>query len=93
MDGTTTLGDGTLSGGAATFSISSLAVASHSITAVYSGDTNFTASTSSALTQKVNQSSTTTCGLVGQSLDLGQSVTFTATIAPIRREAGRRREP
>jgi hypothetical protein len=56
--GTTTLGTGTLSttGGVtkATFSISSLAVGSHSITAVYGGDTNFKASTSAALSEKIN---------------------------------------
>src|SRR5205085_1810660 len=39
-DGATTLGTGTLSGGSATFSTSTLSVASHSVTAVYGGDTN-----------------------------------------------------
>src|SRR5712692_1014932 len=38
----------------ATFSTSALAVGSHSITAVYSGDTNFGTSTSSALTQMID---------------------------------------
>src|SRR5258708_24151735 len=38
----------------ATFSTSALAVGSHSITAVYSGDSNFGTSTSSALTQTVD---------------------------------------
>ena len=55
MDGATTLGTGTLSAGVATFSISSLAIGGHTITAVYGGDTNFTGSTSSGLTQTVNQ--------------------------------------
>ena len=59
-DGSTTLGTGTLSGGTATFSTSQLAVGPNSITAVYGGDTNFTTSTSSALTQTVNQDGTTT---------------------------------
>ena len=49
-DGSTTLGSPVaLSGGTATISTSQLAVGSHSITAVYGGDTNFTTSTSSAL--------------------------------------------
>ncbi len=48
-DGSATLGTGTLSGGVATFSTASLSVGSHSITAVYGGDTNFTTSTSSSL--------------------------------------------
>ncbi|MFP5230138.1 MAG: FG-GAP-like repeat-containing protein [Acidobacteriota bacterium] len=50
-DGASTLGTGTLSaGGSATYSTSSLAAGSHSITAVYSGDSNFSGSTSAALT-------------------------------------------
>ena len=54
-DNTTVLGTGTLSGGVAKFSTSTLSVASHSITAVYSSDTNYAASTSSILTQTVNK--------------------------------------
>jgi hypothetical protein len=45
-----------LSGGVAKLSTSALSVASHSITAVYSGDTNYAASTSSTLTQTVKKS-------------------------------------
>jgi Bacterial Ig-like domain (group 3)/Divergent InlB B-repeat domain len=44
-----------LSGGVATFSTASLSVGSHSITATYGGDSNFQGSTSSVLTQVVNQ--------------------------------------
>jgi hypothetical protein len=58
MDGSTFLGTGSLSGGRATFQTSTLSVATHQITAVYSGDANFTGSTSAALTQTVNQSGT-----------------------------------
>ena len=54
MDGTTVLGTITLSGGSAAFTTSALAVGSHSITAVYSGDFNYLASTSPVLVQKVN---------------------------------------
>jgi hypothetical protein len=54
-DGTTKLGTGTLnSSGAATYSTSTLAVGAHSITAAYGGDTNFAASTSSAVTVTVS---------------------------------------
>jgi hypothetical protein len=53
VDATTVLGQGTLSGGVATLTTSSLAVGSHAITAVYSGSTNFVASTSGTLTQAV----------------------------------------
>ena len=55
-DGVTTLGTGTLGGGSTTFMTSALAVGSHSITAVYGGDANFSGSTSSPLTQIVNNS-------------------------------------
>jgi len=54
-DNTTVLGTGTLSGGVAKLSTSALSVASHSITAVYSSDTNFASSTSSTLTQTVQK--------------------------------------
>ena len=84
LDGSTTLGTGTLSGGTATFSISTLAVAAHSITVVYGGDTNFLTSPSGILTQTVKQVATTSA--VSSSVNplavFGQAVTFTATIAP-----------
>lgn len=81
LDGTTSLGTSTVSSSAAQLSLSTLSPGSHSITAKYSGDTNFTASTSTAVTQTVNQASTTTA--VGSNLNpatFGQSVVFTATV-------------
>ena len=58
LDGTTTIGTGIAlnSSGVATFSTSTLTVSGSplSITAVYSGDTNFTTSTSNAVSQVVN---------------------------------------
>jgi hypothetical protein len=82
-DGTTTLGTGTVSSGKATFSTSTLIAASHSITAVYGGDTNYNTSTSSALTQTVNKA-TTTVTLTSSSNPSasGVTVTFTATVSP-----------
>ena len=60
LDGSTQIGTGTLdSTGVATFGDSALAVGTHSITAVYAGDTNFITSTSSVLSQVVNQATTT----------------------------------
>ena len=47
-DGTTLLGSSPVSGGAATWDASALAVGTHSFTAVYSGDSNFNPNTSSA---------------------------------------------
>jgi hypothetical protein len=52
-DGTTTLGTGAVSGNKATFTTASLTLGIHSITAVYSGDSSYTASTSAALQQSV----------------------------------------
>ena len=81
-DGTMVLGSGTLSGGVASFSTNSLSVASHSITAVYGRDGNFTTSTSVVLSQVVNQDRTSTSlnSPVNPSV-FGQSVTFTATVS------------
>jgi large repetitive protein len=81
-DGSTTLGTGTLSSGQATFSTSALSLGSHSVTAVYGGDSKFNTSSSSTLSQTVNTANTTTS--VSSSANpavSGQSVTFTATVA------------
>jgi hypothetical protein len=48
-DGSTLLGTTAVSGGSAAFSISSLAVGAHSITAFYTGDANFNQNTASAV--------------------------------------------
>ncbi|HEY6348885.1 MAG TPA: Ig-like domain-containing protein [Candidatus Angelobacter sp.] len=81
-DGSATLGTSTLDGtGHATFATSTLAVASHSITATYNGSSTFNPSTSSVLTQTVNKDGTTST--VTSSLNpsrRGQMVTFTATV-------------
>jgi Bacterial Ig-like domain (group 3) len=84
-DGATTLGTGTLNGsGQATFSTSSLALGSHSITAVYSGDLVYNPSTSSTLSQTVNQNNTTTTvGSTPNPGTFGASVTFTATVSSV----------
>ena len=83
-DGATTLGTGTLNASRqATFTTSSLSAGSHSITAVYGGDSNFSGSTSPVLTQTVGQAATTTA--VSSSPNpsaFGQAVTFTATVTP-----------
>src|SRR5262249_52318553 len=83
LDGATTLGTGTLSAGKATLLVSSLTVGSHTLTAVYSGDTNFAGNTSAAITQTVNKATTTTAlvSSVNPSTT-GQTVTFTATVSP-----------
>jgi hypothetical protein len=90
MDGNNVLGTGTLgSNGQATFTTSSLSVASHSITAVYGGSTSYNGSTSAVLTQKVNKAATRTTVVSSQNPStVGQAVTFTATVLPVAPGAG-----
>jgi len=82
-NGSTLLGSGTISGaGKASFSSSTLKISTGaSITAVYSGDTNFAGSTSPAVVQVVNKAGTSTA--IVSSLNpstSGAKVTFTATV-------------
>src|SRR5207248_6936960 len=58
------------------------ALGAHSITAAYNGDSNFTGSTSSALSQVVNKA-TTTATVVSSANPgvLNQPIIFTATVA------------
>jgi hypothetical protein len=68
LDGKAPLGSSTLnSAGVATFTISSLAVGRHRITARYNGSSTFNSSTSAALTQTVN-SATIAATLASQTL-------------------------
>jgi sugar lactone lactonase YvrE len=58
-NGSATLGSGTVTAGTASYSTSALAVGTHSLTAVYGGNANHLASTSSAVTDTVNPVTTT----------------------------------
>jgi len=82
LDGTTTLGSGTLDGtGKATFATSSLMAGSHSITAAYSGDTNNLISTSTAVVQTVLQIATSTTLATGTNPGVaGAPFILTATV-------------
>ncbi|MDE1769010.1 MAG: Ig-like domain repeat protein [Thaumarchaeota archaeon] len=87
----TSIGTGITSGSVATYSTSSLSVATHSITASYPGDANFGPSdnTASPLAQSITLGTTTT--QVTPSLNpsqAGQSVTFTAQVSPVSPAAG-----
>jgi hypothetical protein len=79
-DGTTTLGTASTNGiGVATYATSALTVGSHSITAVYSANTNYAASTSAVLTQVVNPAApvvTSVAGPAPGTYRLGQFLTF-----------------
>jgi autotransporter-associated beta strand protein len=89
-NGSTNLGMAKVgSTGVATLDTSSLPVALNSITAVYSGDTAFAGSTSTAMTVTVVQASTTTT--LTSSLNpsaAGEPVTLTATVAAVSPGAG-----
>lgn len=79
--GTTVLGTKTLSGGAASLSVSTLTVATHSITADYSGNATFAASASTVLHQVVTKAaSKTTLVSSANPSTSGETVTFTATV-------------
>ena len=82
LDGTTVIGTGTLSAGVATLTISSLAVGTHSITASYGGDPNFSATVSGTLTQVVEDFNFTISAPSVVVLP-GGTATFTFTVAPI----------
>ena len=72
-----------VSSGTAKCTVADLATGGHWITAVYSGDSNYAASTFSGLSQTVNKKATTTTvvsSLLGPST-AGEAVTFTATVS------------
>ena len=72
----------TLTGGAASCSTSTLASGTHSITAQYSGDTNYNAATSGAVSQVVNAKTTPSISLASSAnpSTTGDSVTFTSNV-------------
>jgi hypothetical protein len=82
MSGTTSLGAAQLTGGTASLTTTNLPTGTDSITAVYSGDSNFSGSASTAVSQTVNKasSSTTLKSSLNPSTS-GQSVTLTANIS------------
>jgi hypothetical protein len=84
LDGTTPLGPGTLSGGVATLTTSLLTVGTHSISAVYSGGTNFVAATSAVLTQCVMDISLSdpSAGGTSQTVTAGGNAIYSLAIAP-----------
>ncbi|MGB7752651.1 MAG: glycoside hydrolase family 44 protein [Candidatus Acidiferrales bacterium] len=86
-DGSTQIGTASLnSSGSAVFDTSSLAIGSHSISAAYSGGTNFASSTSAAVSVTISApakiATTTSVSASATQLTPGQNVTFTAGVAP-----------
>jgi hypothetical protein len=81
MDGSTILGIATLTSGSATVSTSSLDAASHTITATYSGDSNFTTSSGTTAETVSKNATTTALDAAPTTSVFGQSVTFTAAVS------------
>jgi len=89
LDGATVIGSGIALNGSdvASMSISSLAVGPHNISANYSGDTNYSASSSTVVSLVVTTSIAADFGLAASPASLsvapGASVTSTVTITPV----------
>ncbi len=85
MEGTRQTGSSTLSAsGTATLSVSAMTVGTHSITAIYNGDANFSTSTSSALSQVVQPGNTSVALTSSPNPSaFDQSLTLTATVSSI----------
>jgi Glycoside hydrolase family 44/Bacterial Ig-like domain (group 3) len=86
LDGQTQLAMPALVAGAASFSSSTLAAGSHSIVVNYSGDANFAASSSTAVTVTVSApakiNTLTLLSVSARQITAGAIVTFTARVAP-----------
>jgi uncharacterized delta-60 repeat protein len=89
-DGNTVLGTASVVGGQARWTTSALAVGAHDqITASYSGNSSFAASTSAPLVQSVVAAPTTTVlNSSANPAPFGQAVTFTAHVYPVAPGAG-----
>ena len=79
--GTTDLGPGTLSGGTAILTTSSLPTGTNQLTAAYAGDANFKASTSPAVSVAVGQTTTTTLVAFPTTATYSDTVELTANVA------------
>jgi hypothetical protein len=83
MEGTTVLGTGQLNNGTATASISGLSAGSHTLFAVYAGDSKFAGSTSATVTATVSKvNSSTALAATPNPSSSGQPVTLRATVTP-----------
>jgi hypothetical protein len=83
-DGAATIGNAPIGHGSGSIATSALAGGTHSLTAVYSGDSDFSASTSTALTQSVTKATTST--IVSSNINpssSGQLITLTAAVTPM----------
>jgi hypothetical protein len=84
-DGSTLLGPSTVTSGVATFVTTALAAGQHSITASYSGDVNFTAATSTAVAETIEDFSFAPAngGTYSAAASRGGAAVFTLPFAPV----------
>jgi sugar lactone lactonase YvrE len=82
QDGSTNIGQGTLNAsGVATLTTSALSVGSHTLTAVYQGNSSYTASTSAPLVETIALATTgLTLATPVSPVDVGTAVTFSADL-------------
>lgn len=83
LDSGTVLATVPISNGVASFSSTSLAVGSHAISAVYSGDANYAPYVTSSLQELVEDFSVSANGGNSQWTFQGQTASFTLSIAPV----------
>jgi hypothetical protein len=82
LDGATLLGTGTISGGVVTFTTNTLSSGSHSLTASYPGDTNYSAAVSPVVAQVITKTSATMSITSSKNpSNYGDVVIFTVTAA------------
>jgi len=77
-----TLGTGSLSGGVATYTATSLATGSHTITATYGGDTNDTGSSGTVGVTITKSTSSLQVQLSSSSITYGTNLTITVALTP-----------
>lgn len=84
VDGNATLGTANLANGSASFTSTKLVVGTHSITAVYSGDANFHARTSLAVSEVITATPDFAFGTQNPTVTVtpGNSATYTFSITP-----------
>jgi hypothetical protein len=80
VEGTTSLGSSSLSGGTASIPVSGLAVGAHVVTAIYSGDANFNVNGSASTTVQVLPAPAVTLSAAPTSLTLSSGSTGTVTL-------------
>ena len=86
MDGTVSLGTGTLNAGAASIGTATLTAGTHMITAVYSGSSTYSSSTSTVLTQVVvapNTGTTTSLTASADPVAAGLTLILTSTVTAV----------